>query len=108
MTKSDRLAFLKARHQEIFGARVVQLLPVSKPEEREEKERVVKKIDDSIVDEELAGFKTRIEEPRVAVHVESEDEILLSKRERIELEKDMFEYRLRFALVLWQPNAFQF
>lgn len=102
MTKIDRLAFIKNRYAEKFGVKVSELFSVSKQEIEEETNKIPVE-QDSVVDEEIAGMSSQIKSEKIKVAVDSDDEILLSKREKRELQREVERLRLanhyRVALV---------
>lgn len=109
MNKTDRLSFLRSRHAALFGVAISGLLSVSKAEIRETAQETVSAIalqnDDSTQDAEEQGFTSSLPfDSTPKVRDESEENLLLTNKEKRKLVADMDLYHAQkirpFALAI--------
>ena len=94
MEKATRLAFLKTRHAELFGVALERVLPVTRPEiaatAKAVKAKVAAAMDDDISDTDKIESKiSSLSFDVIPESVEKDSEILLSRKEKQQLAREV-------------------
>lgn len=105
ISKNDRLNLIKLRQLALFGAlsvaemiasNLVPIVATSKTEINEEKASVSPRFSDNILDDELDGVKSILTFDSVKTNRgETEENILLSDKEKNQIANDLQIYRFR-------------